>query len=400
MTFCKLKITLGLVATLTLAATVAGPLTAQVTAADSAAVLLDAGQDFERRDLHDVARALYRLVAERYPDTPAGRAALAFLGDTGPAGVPGAAGQPEGDTELKVFSTLYGIWLGTALPAALQVESPQPYGLGLLAGGPVGYFGGRAFARSRPLSLGQARTINWGGTWGIWQGMGWARAMDLGGGERLIEGDIVIYEDEAEHQVVAAMIAGGVVGLAGGALAARKEIRNGTALSAALGSVWGTWIGFASSVFLELDPNPSWATTMVAGNVGLLGGAVAGSRWSISGRRARLISLSGLIGGFAGLGIVIISETENVQAAIGLPLAGSVAGLGFGVATTRDRGGADDVSGAEAAEPLALPGALLSRAGGNWSFSAPMLSPLWERPRVGGGKPKLAWRVPLVNVRF
>lgn len=125
MTFCKLKITLGLVATLTLAATVAGPLTAQVTAADSAAVLLDAGQDFERRDLHDVARALFRLVAERYPDTPAGRAALAFLGDTGPAGVPGAAGQPEGDTELKVFSTLYGIWLGTALPAALQVESPQ-----------------------------------------------------------------------------------------------------------------------------------------------------------------------------------------------------------------------------------------------------------------------------------
>ncbi|MYI07135.1 MAG: hypothetical protein F4059_07440, partial [Gemmatimonadetes bacterium] len=130
MTFCKLKITFGLVTTLALTATVAGPMAAQVTEADSAAVLLDAGQDFERRGLHDVARALYRLVAERYPDTPAGRAALDFLGEAGPPGVAGAEDQPEGDTELKAFSTLYGIWLGTALPAAMQVESPQPYGLG------------------------------------------------------------------------------------------------------------------------------------------------------------------------------------------------------------------------------------------------------------------------------
>ena len=53
-------------------------------------------------------------------------------------------------------------------------------GVGLLLGAPAGFFASRAYARSRPLSDGQARAITLGGTWGTWQGFGWASVLDLG----------------------------------------------------------------------------------------------------------------------------------------------------------------------------------------------------------------------------
>ena len=88
------------------------------------------------------------------------------------------------------------------------------------------------------------------------QGMGWAHALDLGGGERIIEGDILIEEGENGEAVVTSMIAGGALGIAGSALAARREITPGTATSAMLGSLWGAWFGLASSIWMDLDGKP------------------------------------------------------------------------------------------------------------------------------------------------
>lgn len=208
-----------------------------VAPADSAAVLLVTASEFESHGEGDIAEALYRHIAERFPGTPAAETARARLDAATTARSRGG-----GETELKVWSALYGIWLGAAVPTALGVDGPEPYGLGLLVGGPTGFLAGRALSNSRPLSLGQARAITWGGTWGALQVMGWANALDLGGGERLIEGDIRIHEEQTTEAIFTSMIVGSALGIAGGVVAARRAITPGTSTSAMLGSLWGALV--------------------------------------------------------------------------------------------------------------------------------------------------------------
>ena len=370
---------------------------AQLTRADSAAVILTVASDFESRGEEDVAASLYRHIVDRFPGTPAAETAVARL-DAASA----ERSQAGGEIELKVWSTLYGIWLGVAVPATLEAEGPEAYGVGLLLGGPAAFLGGRAFSRSRPVSPGQARTITWGGTWGTLQGMGWANALDLGGGERIIEGDILINEGPSDQAIFASMIAGSAVGLAGGVLASRRDITPGTSTSAMLGSLWGAWFGIASSNLLDLDDDTAWGTIMMAGNAGLAAGALAGSRWPLSRSRARLISVGGLIGGVGGIGVVMITQPGNDDSEIGIPLAGSIAGLVVGAALTQGGGGEEDANGnAQAAESLPASGALLNWSrGGEWSLSAPLPYPVREPDVRTYGREVLIWKVPLLNVRF
>ena len=378
------------------------PASAQVTRADSATVLLAAAVDFEQQGESDTAEILYRYIADRFDGTPAAETAHAWLDAEGAAQSLGG-----GETELRVWSTTYGIWLGIAVPAALSADGPEPYGVGLLLGAPGGFFGGRAFSQTRPLSLGQARAITWGGTWGALQGMALANALDFGGGERIIEGDIMVDEEADEEAVLGTMIIGSAVGIGGGMLAARQEIRPGTATSANLGSLWGSWFGLATSILADLKNDPTWATIMLGGNAGLVGGALAGSRLPLSRSRARLISVGGLIGGVGGLGLVLIADVDDEDTAIGVTLAGSVAGLVLGGVLTRGQDAEEDMSGdAAASGTLPAGGALVNWSRGDWSLSAPLPSPVldpgWRnRSRDGAnGRDGLAWKVPLLNVRF
>ena len=371
------------------------PSSAQITRADSAAVLLGAAADFERQGDSDTAETLYRHITGHFPDTPAAETARARL-----EAASAERSQAGGETELKVWSTIYGTWLGVMVPLAFDVERPEPYGAGLLLGAPGGFFGSRVFAASRPLSLGQARAITWGGTWGALQGMAFARAMDLGGGER-IHDDIMKDESESDEAVVAAMIVGSAAGIGGGMLAARKEIRPGTATAANLGSLWGAWLGLASSILLDLDENPTWATMAVTGNAGLVAGALAGSRWPLSRSRARLISVGGLIGTVTGFGLQLLADTDDEDVSIAVPLTGSIAGLVLGTALTSGNDAGQDMSSDAAADktPPAT-GALLSWSRGDWSLSAPLPSPLLDPGRWNSGRRGLAWSVRLLNARF
>ena len=127
------------------------PASAQVAPADSAAVLLGVASELESRGESDVAEALYRHMADRFPETSAAATARAQL-DAATA----ERFQAGGETELKVWSALYGIWMGVAVPMALDADGSESYGLGLLVGGPAGFFAGRALASSRPVSLDRA----------------------------------------------------------------------------------------------------------------------------------------------------------------------------------------------------------------------------------------------------
>ena len=378
------------------------PASAQVVRSDSASVLLATAADFEGRGEMEAAEALYRHIADRFDDTAAAETARAWL-----EAAAGRQSQAGGETELKVWSTTYGIWLGLMVPLALDANGPEPYGAGLLLGAPAGFFGSRAFARSRPLSLGQARAITWGGTWGAFHGLAWASAFNLGGGDRLVGGEALIHEEESEEAVFASMIVGSAMGVAGGALAARREIAPGTATSATLGTLWGAWFGLGSSILFDLDEDPTWATVMLAGDAGLVAGALAGSRWRLSRSRARLISVGGLIGTVAGFGVVLLADTSDEDVAIGVAMTGSVAGLALGAALTRGHAAEEDISGdGQAAGVRRGAGALFNWSQDGWSLSAPLPSPvpdpgLRSSGRGGaGGMDGLVWKVPLLNVRF
>ena len=253
---------------------------------------------------------------------------------------------------------------------------------------------------------GERSAVMWGVLWGGLQGMSLAVAMDFGGGEQITEGGLVEHRPESGSAVLVSMAAGGAVGIAGGMLAARRGIRLETVRTAQMGSVWGMWAGLATSKIIGLDQNPSMATMMVVGNAGLLGGAFAGSRWAPSQARIRRMSFSAALGALGGAGLMYIAEVDD-RAKYGVGLAGGILGLALGAIVPIGQDAGEDVSGiAKAANALPVGGSLLNRSRGEWSLSAPLPSPSLDPAlHYGGrhgadGRGGLAWKVPLLNVRF
>lgn len=385
------------------------PASAQLTPADSAEVLLDAASRFSAEGRQDIAQALYRHIVQRFPGTPAAAVAVLRLGAGRVEEVGGS-----GKVELQVWSTLYGLWLGVAVPGAFGADSSEPYGLGLLLGGPAGFVAGKALARSRPdLTIGQARAITLGGTWGTWQGWGWAEVFDLGTQEVCVNepwGSYCYEDGDSSEEKFAAMILGGAAGIATGAVLARRPITPGVATSANFGSLWGSWLGFGLGYLADWEDDTLLAATLLGGNGGLAVGAVGASRLEMSRSRSRIVSIYGVIGGLAGAGVDLLARPDDDKVAMAIPLAGSVVGLALGVANTRDYdapsgvggvgngGGAGAGSGADAA---ALGGGLLNYANGSWSVDAPMLLPRvveMDGPRGTVRRPALG--VNLFSARF
>lgn len=363
---------------------------------DSAAVLLDAARRFEAQGRTDVADALMEMILERYGDTAAAAEVRRLRTE-----MPEGRGVRSGAVELQVWSTLYGFWLGVATPLIASADGPEPYGLGLLVGGPTGFLLSRSYARSRSLSDGQARAITWGGTWGSWQGFGWAQVLDWGRETSEVCPDpgqcFEVEEGDNVEEIVASMVVGGLTGIVAGALLSQKPISPGLATTVNFGSLWGSWFGVATSVLMDLEDDDLLAGTLVGGNAGLVATAVLGPGWQLSRNRARLISIAGVVGGLGGAGFDLLLQVEDEKTALLIPLVTSVAGLAVGALTTRDydartpAGGGDDGAGA----------ALLRLDGGRLVLDAPRPAPTLLRaggPRGRRWHPALA--VPLLSARF
>lgn len=335
-----------LLAVLSLALVTSRSVAAQ-TRADSAAVLLEAARRFEDAGRLEVADALYDDILDRFGDTPAAAEVRRLR-----AVRPRAAGERSGRAELQVWSTLYGAWLGVAIPLMFEADSPEPYGLGLLLGTPAGFLGSRAYARSHQLTEGQARAITFGGTWGTWQGLGWAVALDIGS-----DGDAV-------DEYITAMVASGLAGIGVGAYLARKPIAAGTATAVNFGAFWGTWFGLALGVLADREDELLEAS-LLGGNALLVTTAILAPRWQVSRPRARLVSIAGVLGGIAGAGVSLLAQPDDEKVAILFPLAGSVAGLWIGAATTRG----EDRTGASGGEDA---GALLEVRAGRIGLGTPL----------------------------
>ena len=311
---------------------------AQVTPADSAGVLVGVATRLQAEGRGQLARQLLQLVRDRYPNTPAAAEAARLLRD-----VERVVNDESGRTELMVFGATYGATLGVTLPIALEADDPTAWGFGLLLGAPAGFLLSRQYARSRSLSEGQASAIISGATWGAWQALGWRGVFDLGEEEDCFEpfpeGPSECYPGGPdEHTVMRWGIAGSLIGLGVGAMLSHKPIDQGTAATVNFGALWGTWFGSAMSILAGQDDGEHGVLTaaLMGGNAGLVAAALADSKWQLSEQRARLISISGVAGLLAGMGLVVIMQpNEADDSLILLPLGGSIAGLALGARWTR-----------------------------------------------------------------
>lgn len=394
---------------LTAACAFAPRATAQQNAAgDTAAVLSQVARDVEASGDADFAEALLRHIVARYPGTQAAAEARSRLESR----FADRATDRSGALELHVWSTLYGLWLGAAIPGALGADDSAPYGIGLLLGGPTGYLAARSFLGDRRISVGQARAISWGGTWGTWQGYGWGDVLGLTTETRehtfqtcadvnQLTGQCARFEtvtyrsqDQDAQKVFASLIAGGLLGVAAGSfIAGRGEISPGTATLVNFGSLWGSWYAVALGVIANQDQHEDrlllW--TLLGGNVGLVTTAMIAPKYNISRPRARIINLAGVVGLLGGFGVNLLLQPDDEAVLFGIPLATSAAGLALGASMTRDY----DRMAVRKGEAGGWGTALLQLRAGQLELGVPMPAP--TRVRGDGG---VGLRVELLEGRF
>jgi hypothetical protein len=360
------------------------------TRADSAAILLHTAEQLRLRGEAGAARALLDHIERQYAGTAAAagteRIRLAMRRMSDPEG--------PGRTELILWGTGYGAWLGIAVPLMLDANSPEAYGVGFLAGAPLGFLAARSLAERNQPTIGQTRSITFGGSWGTYQGFGWAEALDIG--DRRVSNfcppefqEDCYYEETDTPTRVAIGVLGGLAGIGTGVVLSRKPITGGTAAATGSGALWGTWFGFALSMIADLEDDALLSSTLLAGNAALLGTAVAAPRWGVTEGRVRLVNVGGLIGGLAGVGALLIAQPDDERVAISIPMIGSAIGLAVGIATTRDRVIDSPGDGGQ--------GALLNVDRGRWALDLPTAAVTMARTDAGL---RPAAYVPLLRARF
>jgi hypothetical protein len=376
------------------AASLGGAAAAQAqTRADSAAVLLRAAEELRVAGETDAARAVLDLIARRYAGTPAAddvarlRSVLRRTPDR----------ERSGRTELMVFGATYGAWLGIALPLALDSDSPEAYGLGLLLGAPAGFLAARGWANRHGPTEGQTRALTFGGSWGTYQGFLWGEVFDFGQRterycpEPAFGEPCYTYETDGDPEArVMAAIAGGLAGIGVGALLARKPITAGTAAAVTLSALWGSWFAYGTAFLADQEDDALLAAGLIGGNVAMLATGVLAPSWQISESRARLISVGGLIGLLGGAGLVLLAQPDNEKVAMSMPLIGSAAGLVAAAHSTRSREREDGQQNDR--------DAVLNFDGHRWGMGTPDVS--LRLQRTSAGRTATALHVPLLRARF
>ena len=362
-----------------------------VSRADSADVLVGTAERLHAQGSNRLAEALARMVERRYADTPAVARASALL-----ALLRANERSSSGRVGLVAFTTIYGAWLGVAVPLMFDADQPETYGLGLLTGAPLGFFGGRMFARERSISAGDAGLVAWSGTWGSWQGGGWMGV--FGDQTECIEGGC-FETDPDGTDVVGAMVVGGLVGIASSALVAdRVDVTGGTATMIGWSSLWGTGLGLVTSVLANLDGDEILAATLIGGDVGFASAAALAPRWDMSSGRAWLVNAAGIMGGAIGGGVDLLIQPRDEDVAILIPAIGAAVGLGLGALLTEDMD-----EGRVREGSLLVPGdastALLRLHAGDWRIGLPQPTPALLYAD-GASRVEPGLRVDLLDARF
>jgi hypothetical protein len=205
------------------------------------------------------------------------------------------------------------------------------------------------------------------------------------------------YENDPSAQAtVAGTVAGGLVGIATGAVLARKPISSGVATTVSFGGLWGTWYGFAIGHLADLRDDDLLTASLVGGDAGLVAMALLAPKWNPSRNRARLVSLGGVVGLLAGLGIDLIAIRDSDDLALAIPAATSAAGLLLAARATRgfDRAPASP----EPERGGGFSGALIDVRDGRARVDVPALGVRLERG--AGERTRTSLYLPVLQARF
>lgn len=381
------------------------PAAAQPAPVDTAGVILELARGLQARGFVDDAERLFELIRKLYPDSRAAQLSAQALSTEKQF-----SASSGGRTELIVWSTFYGASLGVILPAALGAESPEPYGIGLLVGAPVGYGLSTAYANRHPVSPGQARLMTFGSWWGAFQGMGWREVLDIGDSIQQhcfpTEEDIECFDFrvESDRAPYTASLIGGLAGMAAGTYIGRnRPITASTALVTNLAAIWGSWFGLVIGEQIDVEQDQFFnndedetalTTVLIAGNVGLLAGALAAPGIGWSTRQAWTVHLAGITGVIGGFGIALLANVDDAETALLIPGVTSAATLVASSALVRGKS-----SGSAQNHRTSM--SLVDFADGQWSLGLPTPVPtVVEAVRDGKWERAPAAKVSLVRMVF
>jgi hypothetical protein len=309
---------------------------ASQTTADSANIVLDVARSLAWEGRSDAARQLFRFIQIHYSATSAARLADSLLRIFPEPSRPSGSGS----TGFILFHTLYGGFLGVAIPAAFGADGSGPYGAGLLLGAPIGFFGSRAFARARISTPGQAGIASFATAWGTWQGLAVQQILDIGQQESC--SNYGCYSQNSDTAPWAAMVVGGLAGLGTGLVLASQEIPSGTSTLISHSAYWGSWFGVSLGSAFGAEDDRLITTTVIGGNLALLAAIPAATAWRPSSGRVRLTTAAGLAGALAGVGIIFLANVEDDRRSIAIPAATSAIGLIAGAVVTRNARDAEE----------------------------------------------------------
>ena len=224
-----------------------------------------------------------------------------------------------------VFSTLYSTWLGIGTARLVdETDGAKTIAGGMMIGAPTGLLTSLVVTRNAKLTRGQSALINSSGSWGTWQGLGWA---------------ILISEEDGEKPLIGGAMIGGLSGILATSVITRKiDPSLGDMAMINYGALWGTWLAVTGGKVAGLpDDDGLLAWTLIGGNLGATAMASLSSKIDIAPARAHWINLGGLIGTIVASGIVIIIAESDISesAAFGTLMVGGIAGLIAGAYNTR-----------------------------------------------------------------
>ena len=316
-----------------------------------------------------IALPVLEKLAQYYPGTPAAEKAQALRDSL--LALPPPLDQ-SGRVGVVVFSTLYGTWLGLALPIIAEADDPKAFVASMMVGSTVGLVASLNATKNAAISDGRASLINFGGWFGTWQGIAWSNA--LGADDR---------------DVVTGAVIGGLTGLGTSIAltAANKNIRPGYATLVNFGGIWGTWFALCAAEIADVQGEETeFGFIAVGGDIGVIATAIAARNTQMSRGRARLINIAGVVGTVFGLGVAVLAEVDNEQAAFAVMGAGSLAGLLLGSSATKNY---DRTFHFDDQKRFGILGA---------PYLQVMAEPRWTKP-VHASRVRMV-KMPLVSVHF
>ncbi len=236
----------------------------------------------------------------------------------------GALLDRSGRTEVLVFAGYYGVWLGFAVPIALEASSPEPYSLSLLLLPTTSLTVAHLATRYGRVTDGDADLVRLAAHFGTWQGLGWAGVAD-----------------QRAEVVVGHGILWGLAGIGAASFVAMSTDHDeGDIALVDAGMGWGAWFGMLGAILTESTENDGTLTTMLVGSdLGVVAGALWAPRSRMTEKRVRLMNLAGVLGGVAGLGFVGLVGVDDDKAAVGFLGAGSVVGALIAISASRPESG-------------------------------------------------------------